>query len=45
MIRVRSVTPLDSYNVRVTFTDESEKIVDLAPYLLGPTFEPLKNVL
>jgi hypothetical protein len=43
MIRVRSVTPLDSYKVRLTFTDQSEKIVDLAPYLLGPIFEPLKS--
>jgi hypothetical protein len=41
MIRVRSVTPLDDFQVRLGFTDGSEKTIDLAPYLRGPIFEPL----
>jgi hypothetical protein len=43
MIRIRSVTPLEQFQVRLTFTDNSDKVVDLAPYLSGPIFEPLKR--
>jgi hypothetical protein len=41
LVRVRAVTPLEGYSVRLGFTDGSEKVVDLAPYLRGPIFEPL----
>ena len=43
MIRVKDVTPLTGYTVRLTFTDGSRKDVDLAPYLKGPIFEPLRD--
>jgi len=43
MTRIRSVLPLEGFNVKLTFTDGSEREVDLAPYLNGPIFEPLKN--
>ena len=42
MIRVRAVRPLDAYRVQLTFTDGSERAVDLAPYLRGPIFEPIR---
>lgn len=43
MIRVKDVTPLEGYSVRLTFTDGTRKDVDLAPYLKGPIFEPLRD--
>lgn len=43
MIRIRSVMPLEEFRVKLTFTDGSEREVDLAPYLHGPVFEPLKK--
>lgn len=43
MIRVKDVTPLTGYTVRLTFTDGTRKDVDLAPYLKGPIFEPLRD--
>ena len=43
MIRIRSVTPLEDFNVKLIFTDGTERVVDLAPYLNGPVFEPLRR--
>jgi hypothetical protein len=43
MIRVKSVKMLEGFKVRLTFSDESEKTVDLAPYLRGPIFDPLRE--
>jgi hypothetical protein len=43
MIRVRSVRVLDGYQVKLGFTDGTEKVVDLEPYLRGPIFEPLRK--
>ncbi len=43
MTRIRSVVPLEGFHVKLTFTDGSEREVDLAPYLNGPIFEPLKK--
>jgi hypothetical protein len=41
--RIRSVTPLDHFRVRLELTDGTTKEVDLEPYLWGPIFEPLRN--
>jgi hypothetical protein len=43
MARVKSVEPLQSFKVRVGFTDGSSKEIDLEPYLHGPVFEPIRN--
>ncbi len=43
MVRIRNVEPTQGFKVRLTFTDGSEKTVDLAPYLHGPMFEPLRE--
>ena len=43
MIRVKSVRVLDGLQVRLVFTDGTEKTVDLSPYLHGPIFDPLKR--
>jgi hypothetical protein len=42
VVRVQAVTPLENFQVRLTFTDGTEREVDLAPYLRGPIFEPLR---
>ncbi len=41
LVRIRAVTPLEGFSVRLAFTDDTERVVDLAPYLRGPVFEPL----
>jgi hypothetical protein len=41
LVRIHAVTPLDGFRVRLVFTDDSARVVDLAPYLRGPVFAPL----
>lgn len=43
MVRIRSIVPLDGFRVRLGFTDNTERVVDLEPYLRGPVFEPLRE--
>ena len=43
MIRVCAAEPLDGFRVRRVFTDHTEKVVDLTPYLHGPVFAPLRQ--
>lgn len=43
MIRIRAVRSLALFCVQLTFTDGTERTVDLSPYLVGPIFEPLKT--
>jgi hypothetical protein len=42
-IGVRSVKPLQGFRALVTFDDNTEREVDLEPYLHGPVFEPIRN--
>jgi hypothetical protein len=42
-VRVRSVTPLDSFRVLVVFDNGSEREIDLEPYLHGPVFDPIRS--
>jgi hypothetical protein len=41
MVRIRTVSTVGDFRVRLGFTDGTEGTVDLAPYLRGPIFEPL----
>ena len=41
MVRIRSARVVEGFTVRLTFTDGTEKTIDLRPYLCGPVFEPL----
>lgn len=41
MVRITRVEPLDGVAVRLSFTDGSDKTVDLRPYMRGPIVEPL----
>lgn len=43
MVRVRAVEPGEGFNLRLTFTDGTEKTLDMTPYLLGPVFEPVRQ--
>jgi len=42
-IRIASAEPESDYRVRFRFTDQSERVIDLEPYLHGPIFEPLRS--
>jgi hypothetical protein len=41
--RVRSVTPLAGFRVRLLFTDGDRRDVDLEPLLRGPIFEAIRG--
>jgi hypothetical protein len=43
MVRVRAVTPLTGFRVKLSFTDGSEKEIDLEPYLRGPIFDQIRH--
>jgi len=43
MIEIRSVKPLEKFQVLLEFTNGEQKIVDLEPFLRGPIFEPLRQ--
>lgn len=43
MIRVKQVVPLDRFVVRLSFTDGTQRDVDLEPFLHGPIFEPMRS--
>lgn len=43
-VRVRSVTPLEGWTVRVVFTNGEQRDIDLSPYIgRGPIFEPVRD--
>jgi len=41
VIRICQVEPLTGFQLRLTFTDGTSGVVDVAPQLRGPVFEPL----
>ena len=43
LIRAQSVQPLTEFRVRVVFNDGTSRDIDLAPYLKGPIFEPIRR--
>jgi hypothetical protein len=43
LVCVRAVKPLDGLRVHVVFTNDSEREIDLDPYLRGPIFEPIRR--
>ena len=42
-VRIQAVECLEAFRVRLTFTDGTQKDVDLDPYLRGPIFQPLRD--
>jgi hypothetical protein len=43
MRRITAVEPLDGFVLRLDLTDGSTVEVDVAPYLWGPVFEPVRT--
>src|SRR5579859_788508 len=43
LVRIQSVEPQEGFKVTIRFTDGSSREVNLAPYLSGPIFEPIRN--
>jgi hypothetical protein len=44
-VRIRTAEPLEGYTLRLGFTDDTTREVDLEPYLRGPIFDPIRNDL
>ena len=45
LVRIRAVEPMDGFHVNIMFTDNTQRIVDLEPYLHGPIFDPIRTDL
>ena len=43
VVRIRQVEPLSGFVLRLHFTDGTAGVVDLAPRMRGPVFEPLRR--
>ncbi len=43
MVRVDRVTPGEGYRLRVGFSDGTEKVIDVEPFLRGPIFERVRK--
>jgi len=42
-VRVRKIEPLTDFLVRVTFDNDTQRDIDLEPYLHGGIFEPIRK--
>jgi hypothetical protein len=42
-VRVRSVKALEGFKVLLSFDNDTQKEIDIEPYLHGPVFEPIRN--
>ncbi len=43
MVLIRSVVPLENFQVRLEFSTGEQKVVNLEPLLRGPIFEPIRQ--
>ncbi len=43
LVRIKSVKPLHDFVVRINFNDETEREINLEPFLRGKIFESLRN--
>ena len=43
LVRIKSVKPLHDYVVKIKFTDETEREINLESFLRGKIFESLRN--
>jgi len=43
MVRVKNVTPLTGYRLKIEFEDGASGVLDLSGDLYGPVFEPLRD--
>jgi hypothetical protein len=42
-VGIQAMELLQGFNVRLAFTDGTQREIDLEPYLRGPIFEPIKS--
>ncbi|CAN5578197.1 DUF2442 domain-containing protein [soil metagenome] len=43
LVRIKSVKPLHDFVVKVKFTDDTTREINLEPFLRGKVFEPIRN--
>lgn len=43
MVRVTAVAPVGGFALRITFTDGTERVIDVGRYLRGPIFENIRR--
>lgn len=43
LVRVFKAIPLEGFLMRLEFEDGTQKEIDLAPYLRGPVFKPVRE--
>ncbi len=43
LVRIKSVKPLENFNVQLEFTDGTTRKVDLDPFLRGKVFESIRK--
>lgn len=42
-VRVRDLTPLEGFKAMIAFDNDTQREIDLDPYLHGPVFEPIRG--
>jgi hypothetical protein len=40
---IRQIIPLDSFNVHIVFDNDTQRDINLEPFLRGPIFEPIRS--
>jgi hypothetical protein len=43
LVRVRCAEPIQGFRVLVAFDDDTQREIDLGPFLHGPIFEPIRH--
>lgn len=43
MVRVKAVRPLEGFDLHVTFTDGTDRVIDVERFLRGPIFEAVRR--
>ena len=43
LVRVQEVQIIENFTVRITFSNQVKKTIDLEPYLHGPIFQDIRN--
>src|SRR5207244_2340198 len=43
MVRIEAAIPLEGHQVRLRFSDGTQRTVDLQPYLRGRVFDPIRE--
>jgi hypothetical protein len=43
LVRVKEIEPIVGFQVRIQFSNGTQRTVDLGPYLHGPIFEPIRH--